>query len=135
MAKYSVYVNKYRPKEYGAADFYLGKARTLTEAKQMIKKNTRNGDSYCISYGNAAYYKRENQCRTGTVYGSGRMKICKDGYKHGFFRTHQSNRLNQESLPLFDSLKNTQCLFRRTLYSRTSAHLKISVYLGKPICN
>ena len=33
MARYSVYVNKYRPKEYGAADFYLGQARTLTEAK------------------------------------------------------------------------------------------------------
>ena len=84
MAKYSVYVNKYRPKEYGAADFYLGKARTLTEAKQMSKRNTRNGDSYCISYGSSPAYKRENQCRTGIVYGSGSKKICKDGYTPKF---------------------------------------------------
>ena len=74
MAKYSVYVNKYRPKEYGAADFYLGKARTLTEAKQMIKRN----------YGNADYNRRANQCRTGIVYGSGSKKICKDGYTPKF---------------------------------------------------
>ena len=84
MARYSVYVNKYRPKTYGAADFYIGQAKTLTEAKKMIKRNTRNGDSYCISYGNAAYYKRANQCRTGTVYGSGSKKICKDGYTPKF---------------------------------------------------
>ncbi len=84
MAKYSVYVNKYRPKEYGAADFYLGKARTLTEAKQMIKRNTRNGDAYCIAYGNADYNRRANQCRTGIVYGSGSKKICKDGYTPKF---------------------------------------------------
>lgn len=84
MAKYSVYVNKYRPKEYGSADFFIGKADTLTQAKQIIKKNTRNGDSYCIAKGNKEYYRRENQCRTGRVYGSGRTKICKDGYTPNF---------------------------------------------------
>ena len=84
MARYSVYVNKYRPKTYGAADFYIGQAKTLTEAKKMIKRNTRNGDSYCISYGSSPAYKRENQCRTGIVYGSGSKKICKDGYTPKF---------------------------------------------------
>lgn len=79
-----MYVNKYRPKTYGAADFYIGQARTLTEAKQMIKRNTRNGDAYCIAYGNADYNRRANQCRTGIVYGSGSKKICKDGYTPKF---------------------------------------------------
>ena len=52
MARYSVYVSKYRPKTYGAADFYIGQAKTLTEAEKMIKRHTRNGDSYGIDCGN-----------------------------------------------------------------------------------
>lgn len=78
--KYSVYVNKYRPKQYGSADFFIGKANTITEAKQMIKKNTRNGDSYCIAKAGTDAYRGVNQVRKGQVFGSGKKKICKDGF-------------------------------------------------------
>lgn len=78
-ARYSVYVNKYRPSKYGSADFYIGEADTITFAKAMIKKNTRNGDSYCIAKSHTDCYRTSNQVRKGRVFGSGKTKICKDG--------------------------------------------------------
>lgn len=78
--KYYVYVNKYRPNLFGSADFYVGCADSIKQAKELIKKSTRNADSYVVSRKGSGYYKSENQVCKGVVYGSGINKICKDGY-------------------------------------------------------
>ena len=74
--KYVVTVNKYRP-QFGSADFDVGRANSINEAEEIIKKNSKNGDKFRIAKSGKDYWKESSVVKKGIVYGSGKNKILK----------------------------------------------------------